>query len=921
MTQTAIDNDDYQLEIILDNITEWNEVITKSRLPAALNLQALMSRIHKKILYPLPATTLTQIQLQRASNMLYKKSLPKCGIIRTFPIRFRTLPCKFFGLGLPDLYLEMQIGKLKEFLQQSNSNTVLGQQLQFNLEDMQLRTGVQGLILNYNHNKYSPLVYSGWLAHMWKFTSEMGYQFHGWKNHLKYQRVRDKFIMEELVQSGIPQKTLLVMNECRMYLRVITLADITNGRGDLIAQNYLDGRRDESRRSTLQWPDCNRPNFNAWLLWSSTLRKVFCTSDTGKRLKYPLGNWLYTKYNEWDWYYDVKNELLYNVQERHIIKYTHTTERRSSTRLGCTRYKAREILKSKISMEHLERASITKESRGIQMVTFHGSAKIQHVISNTISEHPNLLHIIQSSDITLPPLHMHNFSNIKTCNIKKLLTQPIRIVADGSYKQQRSSYCTIIESTDTEVQIVLTGSVVENGQKHDKRNTDPYRSEMMGLYMGLLVIKIIETYTNTHTRVFLSSDNDSALESIGNYSWSNVDQQHFDIISASIQLRLSMRSSIHIEYVQGHADKKNLDRSQTRTERLNQSCDILAKITRDEAAPIGPSSLPFEGLSLWHENAKIYHDFGDMIKNAYYNKKAKPILCTKFQWSGEQFDMTDWDSLQRSMQMLTSYSTIWISKYATGFLPIGKNMERRNEWRHNHCSRCGIALETSTHIGKCKESTSITLFRSSLETYEAWLDKMHTPVSLKIHIITRITAWRMDAPWHALSGAPLPRPVQRQLLLGDWSHFMEGRLHKEWQLTMQDHYDSISSRRTGIQWTSQCIQRIWKLFHISQWHHRNKFVHNTTEATKISRKREELQSAVKDNFLSESKHNLLVKDQHLYDQSLSQLLTSSDDVMISWLKDFQLAIRDRNENYQVTQKSFNNLRTWLVPQRATMSNE
>ena len=115
--QTATNNDDHQLKVINNNVQKWNDIISKSRLPPFLNLQALMNRIHRKILYPLSATNLSEQQLQEVSDVLYRTSLPKCGIIRKFPIRFRTIPTYYFGLGLPDLYLEMHDGKLgfKEF--------------------------------------------------------------------------------------------------------------------------------------------------------------------------------------------------------------------------------------------------------------------------------------------------------------------------------------------------------------------------------------------------------------------------------------------------------------------------------------------------------------------------------------------------------------------------------------------------------------------------------------------------------------------------------------------------------------------------------------------------------------------------------------------------------------------------------------
>jgi len=192
---------------------------------------------------------------------------------------------------------------------------------------------------------------------------------------------------------------------------------------------------------------------------------------------------------------------------------------------------------------------------------------------------------------------------------------------------------------------------------------------------------------------------------------------------------------------------------------------------------------------------------------------------------------------------------------------------------------------------------------------------MQTPITLKIHILTRITAWRLDTHWTNISETPPPLPITSQLSLGEWSHFMEGRLHVEWRLYMQHHYDTIRSRRTGSQWSSQCIQRIWTLFHISQWHRRNKFVHNQTEESRSTRKREELQHVVSVAYHAETKHNLLVRDQNLYDESLATILASSDDAMIAWLEDMRIAKRDRDESFSASTTGKATLRTWMVPKR------
>jgi len=179
----------------------------------------------------------------------------------------------------------------------------------------------------------------------------------------------------------------------------------------------------------------------------------------------------------------------------------------------------------------------------------------------------------------------------------------------------------------------------------------------------------------------------------------------------------------------------------------------------------------------------------------------------------------------------------------------------------------------------------------------------------------RITAWRMNIPWPNVMDRPIPTPILSQLNIGNWSHFMEGRIHIDWKIHMQHHYDTIHSKRTGEQWVAQCIQRIWSLFHIAQWHKRNKFVHNQTEATRSSRKREELQYRLIRAYKAETKTNLLVRDQNLYDEPLHKLLSCSDDVLVAWLEDMRLAIRDRDEFFQQSEQGCSNLRTWMIPKR------
>jgi len=103
------------------DVHEWNQRIKVSKMLPLHNLQALLNRIHKTLLYPLSALTLPQRKLEKLSNKLSSASIPKCNICCSFPIDFRYLPHKYHGLNLPDLYLEQQVGQIRELISHCTS--------------------------------------------------------------------------------------------------------------------------------------------------------------------------------------------------------------------------------------------------------------------------------------------------------------------------------------------------------------------------------------------------------------------------------------------------------------------------------------------------------------------------------------------------------------------------------------------------------------------------------------------------------------------------------------------------------------------------------------------------------------------------------------------------------------------------------
>eukprot|EP00957_Ditylum_brightwellii_P054286 4112694-Ditylum_brightwellii.AAC.1 len=96
-----------------------------------------------------------------------------------------------------------------------------------------------------------------------------------WK--LILQRTRDVFLTDVLNTAKPGNATLTQLNMVWLYLGVVTLADIVNGRGTMIEAWVFNG----SRRlcTTIPWPNQGMPPLTAWQMWHRFLKWFFATTS------------------------------------------------------------------------------------------------------------------------------------------------------------------------------------------------------------------------------------------------------------------------------------------------------------------------------------------------------------------------------------------------------------------------------------------------------------------------------------------------------------------------------------------------------------------------------------------------------------------------------------------------------------------
>lgn len=317
---TATVNEEKQLERMHGFIKAWTAALNVGKLPPHMNLQAMNTRIIRTLLYPLPATSLTQQECINIESALYRESLPKCDMSSKLPLAVRYCSTRYMGLGLTRFEIMQGLYHLGEFIENYHSESLMAQQIIIQCELIQTILGTQTWCFDYSASIYSHLIDKCWIKTLWEFVSTNLITIQAPHPAINLPRQNDVFLMEAFVEYGCNELTLRRLNNCRMCLQVITLSDIVDAAGRKVLKSYLEGHSQRDRLSKHKWPKQPRPCQRDWKLWSRTISTIFLHRD-GNRLLNTLGTWQSRSHQEWRWYYDVVHKTLYNKCGQNYIRY------------------------------------------------------------------------------------------------------------------------------------------------------------------------------------------------------------------------------------------------------------------------------------------------------------------------------------------------------------------------------------------------------------------------------------------------------------------------------------------------------------------------------------------------------------------------------------------------------------------------
>ena len=777
-----------------------------AHLSEAETRQLIWQRLLPKLVYALHASTFSWSNCRAFNTVLRNTLVPKLRLNRHIADAVLYGPSTYGGMMFPDIACVQDQAQIAYLLRQLRWDATVANDFRVTLDTLQLCAGVALPLLEYTtptipylgrsfiialRDRMALIRASFWIENVWTPTM---------------QRVGDQTLMDSFLHiPGIGKAKLEKANAVRLYLRVLTIADLVEPTGKYIPTDMLTGDGSWQAGTDLHWPfqPCPPPSFWAAFRWC--LRQTFCTKVSphqpihySMQLTTPLGAW-----------HNVPRHTWFPVYRNATTVY-----RRVDT--------GPQIM-------------VMKQSRTSGF--FHDDFEIHqlpmdcHPISSIQWEHEQAIwtrHPYNSSGLpvaptALPPGHLtHN-------NITHQHFEEITLGSDGSlHRDDKVMTCAWLldcGGTFATACYNITGT----------SSLSSYRSELEGMYRGLCTVQQMGLSTPLLRQW---SDNQAAVDDSNTTLGTPADmlKPDADIIMAIHHVRAQLSTTtIVCRHVYGHQDTRKRPKNETEAAEadklavatsINIECDRLATET-SRAILSGPinSDLPptqchpFPGskAGLWINGVWITSKFSTHIHRAHHDDPMIEYCCERYDWSTTIFHLVDWPTIQTARSRCTPTEFLQSCKIMHGWLPVMHMTGHITG--HTQCPGCPCPDETLDHFLRCPNGSLTTLRRELLTDLEAFCK------SLKFH--RDFTMAFCATLRNYFDGTRIPPTIQGslraaiidQLVIGH-NLMPRGFLARQWAIAAKESGTSYSDSKMAT-----LTRYLWTDFALPLWNARNNILH------------------------------------------------------------------------------------------------
>jgi hypothetical protein len=298
---------------------------------------------------------------------------------------------------------------------------------------------------------------------------------------------------------------------------------------------------------------------------------------------------------------------------------------------------------------------------------------------------------------------------------------------------------------------------------------------------------------------------------------------------------------------------------------------------------------PLEPIGMFIQGEKLTSDTGKLLRFWAHRQLARTYYHSKGIILHDQFDETNWWSLQKTLLSLTRLFQLWAAKHVNRIAGTMSFLSHQ-DGRCNLCPSCATCIETCQHIARCPEAGRASAFAQSTDELELWFSANNTHPDMQ-SLLLRYTRGRGTVTCLecaiSLELPPVMQNLARSQDIIGWDLFMMGMLSKQMAAVqsvylLQHHYSRPVSK-----WLSGLITQLLQVTHC-QWIYRCVLVHDRSTGTLVSAHKEELMKEIAYQ-LELGAEGLAEDNRFLLECNFDELTTTNGEQQEYWILAIQAA--------------------------------
>ena len=863
------------ITMMQDKAQKWVHDVRTGKLHRRNVWFSLKFQLVPRIVYGLCSSTASFEELSDALRKQYYQILPLGGVVRTANTESRMISPGFFGIGLPHLGVEALVAMSNKLLMHYGCDTATGRFMRASYSLFMLELGISAQPLQEPFEKYSFLSTHSWMKMLWEKISMFGVRTIITDGAPGNSREGDRFLMRVFIEKGYPREALIQLNRVRVYWQVLFVSDIMTASGNKIDPEVLGQPYSHRKRSHLRWPT-EHPTTSDFQVWRDAILTLCPSRNAGTR----LGVFTAPTHRIWEWRWDeaagclCRSSIDGETEEVFLAgrkpNRFYYSETRPATRGG-----------NICSVEPTHAGPV----QGGWRLTSVAQAVTPSPAPSTFMD------VLLSwgntwlwDDLTLTG----GYGWINDA----ISDGSLLAVTDGSFlREHYPNLCSaafVLECTKGRGSMV--GSFSESS-----RAANAYRGELLGLMaVHLILLSVDRVHGGTAGSVEVVSDCLGALRRVTGLPPYRIPSRckHSDILKNILVHCRAMSFTIHYRHVRAHQDYATSFNKLSRKAQLNCICDHTAKqriaIDGDRGNTEG-RMFPLEPIAMFVQGGKLTSDTGDTLRFWAHRQLARKYYQSRGIILHDQFDETDWWSLQRTLTSLPRLFQLWAAKHVNRIAGTMSFLSHQ-DGRCDRCPSCETCVETCPHVARCPEAGRASAFAQSTDELELWLDANTTHPDLRSLLLGytrgRGTVSCLDCAV-SLDLPPILHNLARSQDVIGWDLYMMGMLSTQMAAVQSAYLLQHQSTRQVSTWISGLITQLLQVTHC-QWIYRCVVVHDRTTGTLVTTHKEELMKEI-DHQLELGEEGLAEEDRFLLECNFDELATTNGEQQEYWILAVQAA--------------------------------